>query len=146
MRTSGRRGSAIGRKGGSTTVEMAFVLPLFLLLAVGIFEFGRAWLTVNTVNHASREAVRLAVTIPCLTAANATVIAKANGILAAAGLTGATVSNTAPLGDPPAVTVTIALNATFMTGVGPLLGFSFTGLIPLTDSATMRYERATCPP
>jgi len=125
---------------------MAFVLPLFLLVTVGTFEFGRAWLTVNTVNHASREAVRLAVTIECLTANNLTVITKANDILATAGLTGATVTNTAPFGDPPAVTVAIALNASFMTGVGPLLGFSFTGLIPLTDTATMRYERPTCPP
>jgi Flp pilus assembly protein TadG len=125
---------------------MAFVLPLFLLLTVGTFEFGRAWLTVNTVNHASREAVRLAVTIQCLTADDSAVMTKASGILAAAGLTGATVSNTAPFGDPPAVTVTVALNASFMTGIGPLLGFSFTGFIPVTGTATMRYERATCPP
>ena len=146
MRKSGRGRSAIGRRAGSTIVEMAFVLPLFLLLTIGTVEFGRAWLTVNTMNHAAREAVRLAVTIACLTADDSTVIAKANNILATAGLTGATVGNTAPSGDPPAVTATIALNTTFMTGIGQLFGFSFSGSIPLTSSATMRYERSTCPP
>ena len=146
MRKLGRQGSVTGRDAGSTIVEMAVALPLFLLLTVGIFEFGRAWLTVNTMNHAAREAVRLAVTIACLTADASTVIAKANDILATAGLTGATVSNTAPSGDPPAVTATIALNTTFMTGIGPLFGFSFAGSIPMTTSVTMRYERTTCPP
>ena len=146
MRTSGWRQSAIGRKAGSATVEMALVVPLLLLLTIGAVEFGRAWLIVNTVNHATREAVRLAVTIQCLTADSPTVIAKANGMLAAASLSGATVTNTAPFGDPPAVTVTISLDSSFMTGVGPLFGFTFAGVIPVTGSATMRYERATCPP
>jgi len=146
MQRSGREGSVIWRGAGSATVEMAFVVPLFLLLTIGAVEFGRAWLTVNTVNHATREAVRLAVTIQCLTADDPTVIAKANDMLAVAALSGATVTNTAPFGNPPAVTVTVALNASFMTGIGPLFGFSFTGLIPVTGSATMRYERATCPP
>ncbi len=136
-----KQGSAIGGEAGSTIVEMAFVLPLFLLLTFGIFEFGRAWLAVNTMNHATREAVRLAVTTPGLTANNASVIEKGKDILAAAGLSGTSVTNTAPSGTPPQVTVTTTLSFNFLTGIGPLFGFNFPGTIPLASSATMRYER-----
>jgi Flp pilus assembly protein TadG len=112
----------------------------------GIFEFGRAWLTVNTMSQASREAVRLAVVTPNLAANNAAVIAKATSILQAAGITTATVggpiavANTAPAGAPPAVRVTTDITYRYMTQVGPILGFSFTGTIPLHSEATMRYE------
>ena len=141
MRKPRRQGSLIGAEGGSTIVEMAFVLPLFLLLTFGIFEFGRAWLIVNTMNHATREAVRLAATTAGLTANNASVINKGKDILAAAGLSGASVTNTGPSGTPPQVTVTTSLTFNFLTGMGPLFGFSFPGTMALTSVATMRYER-----
>lgn len=141
MRQPEERRSPIGPKTGSTTVEMAIVLPLFLLLVFGIFEFGRVWLVVNTMNHASREAVRLAAVTPNLSANNGAVITKAQTILAAAGITGASVSNTAPAGTPPGVEVDISLTYEWMTGVLPALGVSgMTGSIPLASSATMRYE------
>ena len=141
MRRPQSQGSLIGGEAGAEIVEMAFVLPIFLLLSFGIFEFGRAWLAVNTMNHATREAVRLAATTAGLTADSTSVVDKAKGILANAGLTGAIVTNTAPSGAPPQVTVTTTLNFTFMTGIGPILGFSFAGTIPLSSQATMRYER-----
>ena len=122
-------------------METAFVLPVFLLLTFGIFEFGRAWLIVNTMNHATREAARLAATTEGLTANAPAVINKAKELLSAAGLAGASVANTASSGTPPQVTVTTNLNLTFLTGIGPIFGFSFSGTIPLTSSATMRYER-----
>ncbi len=134
---------------GSTIVEMALILPLFLLLVFGIFEFGRAWLIINTMNHAAREAVRLAVVTPSLTEDYTTedatgVVDRANKILTDAGITGADVHNTAPtaptIGAPLQVTVTIGLTYKWMTGIGPLLGFSFTGAIPLLSQATMCYE------
>lgn len=140
MRQPGGRKSLIDAEAGSTTVEMAVVLPLFLLLVFGIFEFGRVWLVLNTMNHASREAVRLAVVTPNLQANDPAVINKATSILAAAGITGATVTNSAPGGAPPQASVTITLTYTWMTGVGPLYGFSFSGSIPLASSATMRQE------
>ena len=120
MRKRRRRGSVIGGEAGAAIVEMAFVLPLFLLLTFGIFEFGRAWLTVNTMNHATREAVRLAAVSTPLVANDSAVVNKANTILGNAGLTGATVTNTAPAGTPPAVTVTTSLNFSFMTGFGQI--------------------------
>jgi len=44
---------------GQSLVEFALVLPVLLLLVVGIFEFGRAWMTKNIVTGAAREAVRV---------------------------------------------------------------------------------------
>ncbi|MBI4611122.1 MAG: pilus assembly protein [Candidatus Rokubacteria bacterium] len=137
----GRRHPDTWRQAGTATLEIGFILPVFLLLTLGIFEFGRAWLVVNTLNHATREAVRVAATTEGLTADAPAVIDKAKAILVAAGLAGASVANTAPSGTPPEVTVTTNLNFAFLTRIGPILGFGFSGSIPLTASATMRYER-----
>jgi Flp pilus assembly protein TadG len=43
-------------------VEFALVLPLFVLLAFGVADFGRLFFTQMTVQHAMREAGRFAVT------------------------------------------------------------------------------------
>ena len=126
---------------GSAILELAFVLPLLLLLTFGVVEFARAWLVVNTLNHATREAARLAATTTPLAVNDPAVVNRAQGILTVAGVTGAAVTNTAAGGAPPAVTVTANYNFVFLTGIGPLSGFSFSGTIPLSSSATMRYER-----
>src|SRR6185312_16248181 len=52
-RTGSRRGQAL--------VEFALVLPIFILLLVGIFDFGRAIYAYNTISNAAREAVRVGV-------------------------------------------------------------------------------------
>jgi len=46
---------------GQTLVEFALILPIFILLLVGIFDFGRAVYAYNTISNASREAVRLGI-------------------------------------------------------------------------------------
>ncbi len=46
---------------GQTLVEMALILPIFLLILMGIFDFGRAVYAYNTVANAARQAVRLAI-------------------------------------------------------------------------------------
>jgi Flp pilus assembly protein TadG len=142
MLKSLRQRSIGSRNAGMATVEMALILPLFLLVTFGLAEFGLAWLTVNTMNHAAREAVRLAAVTPSLAADDSAVVNRATTILANAGITGASVTNTAPIpGIPPQVAVNIALTYTWLTQIGPLFGFSFTGTIPLASTATMRYER-----
>ncbi|MDE3015523.1 MAG: pilus assembly protein [Pseudomonadota bacterium] len=45
---------------GAATVEMALVLPVFLLLVLGIMEFGRAYWTLNSMQIAIDEAGRYA--------------------------------------------------------------------------------------
>jgi Flp pilus assembly protein TadG len=45
---------------GNAVVEMALLLPILLLILFGITEFGRAVMTANVLNTASREGARLA--------------------------------------------------------------------------------------
>lgn len=46
---------------GQTLVEFALILPIFILMLVGIFDFGRAVYAYNTISNASREAVRIGI-------------------------------------------------------------------------------------
>jgi Flp pilus assembly protein TadG len=52
-RARGERGTAL--------LETALTLPLLLLVAVGIFEFGRAYQTWQVLTNAAREGARIAV-------------------------------------------------------------------------------------
>ena len=52
-RRQGERGAAL--------LEMAFTLPLLLLVCVGILEFGRAYQTWQVLTNAARQGARLAV-------------------------------------------------------------------------------------
>ena len=45
---------------GTAMVEMALVLPIFLMLVLGIIEFGRAMMIANLVTNAAREGARVA--------------------------------------------------------------------------------------
>lgn len=45
---------------GSTLVEFALVLPMFLLFLFGIMEFGRYFFVQHTMQFATREGTRLA--------------------------------------------------------------------------------------
>lgn len=42
-------------------VEFALILPIFVLLLVGLFDFGRAVFAYNTINNAARQGARLAI-------------------------------------------------------------------------------------
>ena len=53
--------SRTGSRRGQALVEFALVLPIFILLLVGIFDFGRAIYAYNTISNAAREAVRVGV-------------------------------------------------------------------------------------
>jgi Flp pilus assembly protein TadG len=45
---------------GAALLETAITLPLILLVAVGIFEFGRAYQTWQVLTNAAREGARMA--------------------------------------------------------------------------------------
>lgn len=143
MRTRWRQPLGVSGERGLAIVEMAFILPIFLFVTFGLVEFSRAWLTVNTMNHATREAVRFAATTAGLTADDSTVIAKATTILTNAKVFGATVTNTAPSTSTPRdVSVTTTLPFSYLGVSGTLLGYTGFGTpITLTSVATMRYER-----
>ena len=46
------------RRRGASLVEFAFVLPVFLLIVLGIIEFGRAMMISQLLTHAARESAR----------------------------------------------------------------------------------------
>ena len=119
---------------GQGLVEFALVVPLLLLLVIGIFEFGRAWMTKNIMTGAAREAVRLlAVPAP---AGGATVAnARAAVVLASAGITTASISvvDASVAFDP--VSVTVTYNFPVLTGFIPGLDN-----ILLSSTTTMRRE------
>jgi len=96
----------------------------------------------DIVKVATKEILEIvaAATKENLKANDSEVIAKAQGVAQAAGITGTAASNSSPSGSPSEVSVTTSLNYSFMTGI-TLLGFSFSGTIPMNASATMRYER-----
>jgi len=55
------RTRAISSERGQALLETAMVLPIMLLIAVGIFEFGRAFQTWQILTNAAREGARIAV-------------------------------------------------------------------------------------
>lgn len=62
---------------GSTAVEFALILPIFLSMLLGIIEFGRVMWIQNTLQFAAEEATRYAVVRSSATTAEITAYAKA---------------------------------------------------------------------
>lgn len=50
-----------GDNRGQSLVEFALILPIFILILFGLFDFGRAIFAYHTISSASREAARLAI-------------------------------------------------------------------------------------
>lgn len=73
---------------GTAVVELALVLPVFLLLVFGMIEFGRAVMVQHTLVNASREGARQAV-IDGSTVAQ--VVNRVDTCLKAAAIPGATI-------------------------------------------------------
>jgi Flp pilus assembly protein TadG len=96
---------------GSTLVEFAFVAPVFLLLVIGMIEFGRAMMVSALFANAAHEGARAGV----LDGAQSSDVTNAvNNYLADAKITGATVTVTP---NPPSsatagqdVTVSVSIN------------------------------------
>ena len=117
---------------GQNLVEFALVVPLLLLLAIGIAEFGRAWMTQNILTGAAREAVRL-LAVPPPDGGPAAANTRAVAVLASAGITTATVSVVDTPGTFGPVTVT----------VNYLFPIVVAGFIPGLDNATYLLSSTT---
>ncbi len=97
------------REDGQALIEAALVLPLLLLVAIAIFEFGRAYQTQQILTNAAREGVRMAV----MPGSNATdVVDRVRGYMRDGQL---------PLAESDTVTVTVnnAESLTVSTGTVP---------------------------
>jgi hypothetical protein len=51
-------------EGGQALAEMGIVVTLITFMALGIIEFGRAWMIANVVTNAARDGARAASTLP----------------------------------------------------------------------------------
>ena len=70
-----------GRERGTSTVELAFVLPVFLLLLLGALDFGQAIVLYNAASGAARDGARAAQVV--ITPGHATVTSAQSQITAA---------------------------------------------------------------
>lgn len=135
---------------GVEFIEMAFVLPLLLLVVLGIIEFGLMFQQYEVITNAAREGARIAV-LPDYTTTDAQNRATAYINESIVGdPTKATVVVGAPTGigigggrtmQVVTVTVTYPHDFTFLSGIGSFFGSDF-GTKTLTASATMRTEEA----
>jgi hypothetical protein len=76
---------------GQEMLEAAIVFPVFFLIVLGIFWFGRAYNIYATVTHAAAEGARIASSPTCATCANSypsdlTVVSTVSSILRASRL------------------------------------------------------------
>ncbi len=119
---------------GQSLVEFALVLPVFLLLLIGVAEFGRAWMTRNILTGASREAARIA----AVQGNTASALSRANNILSSAGISGALV-NIADDGVPYG-TCSVTVSYAFPVSVAGFLPGLGGPIFTLSSSTSMRKE------
>jgi len=139
---------------GAELIETALTLPLILLVAVGIIEFGFVFQKYEVITNAAREGARVYV-LPNFSATDAQT--RVNQYLTAAGLDPAVA--TVPVPAAPAsealggtciwtVTVTVGYphSSPFFAGIGNYFGKSF-GTYTLHATSKMRREvpAGACP-
>ncbi|HEU4765042.1 MAG TPA: TadE family protein [Candidatus Eisenbacteria bacterium] len=131
--------SRAGRKeAGVALIEAAFVLPILLVLAMGMLDFGRAFHTKSLLDQAAREGVRLAV----ITSPDPSLVAdRVNAILAPAGVAATSVVVTGPTIGTRLDTVTVTATFTFMTpGIYALVGGDYGNTLSMSSQCVMRHE------
>jgi Flp pilus assembly protein TadG len=120
------------KNSGQGIVELALVIPLFLLLAFGILEGGRVLYTHMVVAEAAREGAR-AVAVSGDRTKAALAVSKFPG-------TFTTTVTPSPLVFGQVVTVRVSTNVTIVT---PLIGAFFaTNPFPVSSTANMREENS----
>ena len=123
---------------GVALIEFAFVLPILLVLAMGMLDFGRAFHMKSLLDQAAREGARVAV----VTTPDPDIVeSRVDDVLASGGITPTSVTVDGP---DPAHMVTVTVNATFTfitPGIFALLpGWSTGNTIPMSGQTVMRFE------
>src|SRR5579884_1397433 len=129
------------RERGQTLVEMALVLPVFLLFVMGIFDLGRAVLLGNTVAEAARQGARYAVVAPTdCTGIKAAAASAASGV---AQIPSSSVTINESSGIDTGKPVTITVTSSF-TPVTPLIATAMkASTITITRASTMKIENGS---
>jgi Flp pilus assembly protein TadG len=131
-------------------VEMALVMPVFVMIALGIIEFGRALWVANMVTNAAREATRSAVLDG---STNTSVTQAARDFLTstlnvASGDVGVTITITPDAGNPDPGNECANSNTRDLIEVAIAIPFNKVALVPgdylsgktLSGRAAMRHE------
>jgi Flp pilus assembly protein TadG len=143
-RTAKRSGSQGER--GAVAVEFALVLPVFLMLVLGIFEFGRAFNIQVSLSEAARESARYTA-VHYADAGFGAEAAQAVGVAAApsvaldpanVGISYHTAAGTAAAACGAGINAesTVIFNTGFLTGLDKLIGV--TQPFTLTGKGVMR--------
>jgi Flp pilus assembly protein TadG len=119
---------------GSELVEMAIVLPIFILLIMGIIDFGFLFQKYEVVVNAAREGARLAAVG---THDNAAVETRVHNFLTDAGLTG---TANAQVGDTSMTISGIAVATKTVTVLYPSDFLFLPGSVNLQGVAVMRVQ------
>jgi len=126
-------------RAGQAMVEFALVVPIFMLLVIGVIEFGRAWNLQQTITDAAREGARRAVVFdPTLTVAEVQTAVKAKIQAAGFDSTLATIvwqDCTAGTGSCTALANFNALNRGDVLNVQVRMPYRFIFLKPLMNLA-----------
>ncbi|HEU4941297.1 MAG TPA: TadE/TadG family type IV pilus assembly protein [Candidatus Eisenbacteria bacterium] len=123
---------------GTALIEFAFVLPILLVLAMGMLDFGRAFHMKSLLDQAAREGARVAV----VTSPDVDIVeSRVDDVLASGGIAPTSVTVDGP---DAAQMVTVTVNATFTfitPGVFALLpGWTNGNTIPMSGQTVMRFE------
>lgn len=133
---------------GQTLVEFALILPIFVLVLVGLFDFGRAIYAYNTIANAAREAARVAIVDQTESVIEAEAIkqgvslgltpAQVDVIYRNRDLSGGVPCNSAPIQNGCIAEITIAYPYVAAT---PVIG-NLVGTLTLSSTARMPVERS----
>jgi len=130
------------REDGAAMVEMAIVLPIFLLLVWGVIDFGRLLFTANSMATAVREGARQAAVMADPVASQAVVKARVEAAFTSFGspaLTDAEISVDVALVPGSVIVKVTNYPWPTITPLASLLGAN----INITRQATFRLERSS---
>lgn len=123
---------------GSTIVEFALLLPLFLTLVFAIIEFGSAWYSKQMLVNASREGARMGALFEGVTDSEVEVFVA--NVLSTAGFPGSVNVNSTGASGSTGALVTVSVDANHEL---PVLGNLVPGVpssMTLTATTVMRHE------
>lgn len=106
---------SLKKKSGQAIVEFALILPVFILMLMGLLEFGLFFNSYINVTFASKEGARIASLDT--NATTQTVESSITATMPSSGTVTVTVSPPAPRVTGATVTVTVTRQHTFMTPI-----------------------------